>query len=140
MLRHLMTSWHLNIWKFKIWLYQGQKELSKWNRNYFFLFHRCTVLYIQKNSQNAAGTTFKPESINFWYSSNFLTWQNNVLFIRLSLYWIGYMCQFSSPKRRWFSQSKGECTHPTHPHPLPFPSLFEAQYHSNFPSQFKVIN
>ena len=29
MLRHLMASWHLNIWKVKIWLSQERKELSK---------------------------------------------------------------------------------------------------------------
>ena len=37
MLRHLMMSWNLNIWKVKIWLPQEQKELSKWN-NFFPCF------------------------------------------------------------------------------------------------------
>ena len=46
-LRHLMTSWHLNIWKFKIWLSQEQKELSKWNKKHFSLFHKSSLLGIQ---------------------------------------------------------------------------------------------
>ena len=29
MFRHLMTSWHLNIWKIKIWSSQERKELWK---------------------------------------------------------------------------------------------------------------
>ena len=47
MLRHLMTSWHLNIWKIKIWLSQERKELSKWNKKHFSLFHKCSLLDIQ---------------------------------------------------------------------------------------------
>ena len=34
MLRCLMTSWNLNIWKFKIWLFQEQNEISKWNKKH----------------------------------------------------------------------------------------------------------
>ena len=37
--RHLMASWHFNTWKVKIWLSQEWKELTKWNKNYFSLFH-----------------------------------------------------------------------------------------------------
>ena len=44
MLRHLMTSWHLNIWKLKIWLSQKLKELSKWNKKHFSLLHKCSHL------------------------------------------------------------------------------------------------
>ena len=47
MLRHLMTSWHLNIWKVKIWLSQERKELLKWNKKHFSLFHKCSLLDIQ---------------------------------------------------------------------------------------------
>ena len=47
MLKHLMTSWHLNIWKVKIWLSQERKELSKWNKMHFSLFHKCSLLDIQ---------------------------------------------------------------------------------------------
>ena len=44
MLWHLMTSWHLHIWKIKNWLSQERKELSKWNKKHFFLFHKCSLL------------------------------------------------------------------------------------------------
>ena len=47
MLRHLMMPWYLNIWKFTIWLSQEQKELAKWNKKYFSLFHKCSLLSIQ---------------------------------------------------------------------------------------------
>ena len=47
MFRHLMTSWHLNIWKLKIWLSQERKELSKWNKKHFSLFHKCSLLDVQ---------------------------------------------------------------------------------------------
>ena len=47
MLTHLMTSWYLNTWKVKIWLHQEREELSKWNKKYFSLFHKCSLLNIQ---------------------------------------------------------------------------------------------
>ena len=47
-LRHLMTSWHLTIWKVKIWLSQEGNELSKWDKKLFFLFHKCSLLHLQK--------------------------------------------------------------------------------------------
>ena len=47
MLRHLMTSWHFNIWKVKIWLSQERKELLKWNKKHFFLFKKCALLGVQ---------------------------------------------------------------------------------------------
>ena len=46
MLRHLMTSWYLNIWKFKIWISQELKELWKGNKEHFSLFHKCSLLDI----------------------------------------------------------------------------------------------
>ena len=57
MVRHLMMSWHLNIWKFKIWLSQEWKELSKWNKKHFSLFHGSSLLDIQ--SKNVVNTIFK---------------------------------------------------------------------------------
>ena len=59
MLRHLMTSWHLNIWKVEIWLPQEGKELSKWNKKYFPFFHNCSLLDIKQNGKNKADTTLK---------------------------------------------------------------------------------
>ena len=56
--RHLMTSWHLNIWKYKIWLSQERKELSKWKEKHFVsqvLSFRLT----KQASENVADTTFK---------------------------------------------------------------------------------
>ena len=38
-----MMSWHSNIWKFKIWLSQEWKELSKWNKKHFSLFPKCSL-------------------------------------------------------------------------------------------------
>ena len=43
-LRHLMTSWQLNIWKVKIWLSQERKELSQWHKKHFSLFHQFSPL------------------------------------------------------------------------------------------------
>ena len=40
-------KWHLNTWKVKIWLSHKRKELSKWNKNHFSLFHKCSLLDIQ---------------------------------------------------------------------------------------------
>ena len=61
--RHLMTSWHLNVCKIKIWLSQERKELSKWNKNYFSLFYRCSLLDIQNTSKKVADTTFKSQLV-----------------------------------------------------------------------------
>ena len=47
MVRHLITSWHLNIWKVKIWLSQERKELSKWNKKHFSSFHKCSLLDVK---------------------------------------------------------------------------------------------
>ena len=53
-------SWHLNIWKVKIWLSQKRKELSRWNKKQSFLFHKCSLLGIKKQtSKKVADTTFK---------------------------------------------------------------------------------
>ena len=43
MLRYLMTSWYLSIWKVKIWLFQERKKLSKWNKKHFSLLHRGSL-------------------------------------------------------------------------------------------------
>ena len=50
MLRHLMTSWHLNIWKVKIWLSQERKGEGE-IKNIFRL--------TRETSKNAADTAFK---------------------------------------------------------------------------------
>ena len=55
-----MTSWHLNIWKYKIWLSQKRKELSKWNKKIFFLVSQ--VLSFRdtiQTSKNVVDTTLK---------------------------------------------------------------------------------
>ena len=44
MLRYLMTSWHLNIWKVIIWISQEWKELLKWNKKKFFFFQKCSLV------------------------------------------------------------------------------------------------
>ena len=59
MLRDLMTSWHLNIWKIKVWLSQEQKELSTWNKKHFSLFSQFLSFRLTKQtSKNVADTTF----------------------------------------------------------------------------------
>ena len=58
MLRHLMTSWRLNIWKLKIWLSQERKELSKWNKKHSYLFHNYSFRHTKLTSKNVADTTF----------------------------------------------------------------------------------
>ena len=59
MLKHFMTSWHLNIWKVKIWLSQKRKELSKWNKKHFSLFQKCSLLDKKQTGKNVADLTFK---------------------------------------------------------------------------------
>ena len=54
MLGHLMTSWHLNIWKAKIWLYQEQSEMR--NEKHFSLFRTPLDLQIRRNVANATFT------------------------------------------------------------------------------------
>ena len=55
-----MTSWHLNIWKFKIWLSQERNELSKWNKKTFFLVSQVlSFRQTIQTSKNVADTTFK---------------------------------------------------------------------------------
>ena len=46
MFGHLMTSWHLNIWKVKIRLSQERKEPSNLDKKYFSLFHKCSLVDI----------------------------------------------------------------------------------------------
>ena len=58
MLRHLMTSWHLNIRKVKIWLPQERKELSKWHK-YFLVYKVLSFRHTKQTSKNVGNTTFK---------------------------------------------------------------------------------
>ena len=54
-----MTSWHLNIWKVKIWLSQKRIELSKWNKKTFFLVSQVlSFRHKKQTSKNVADTTF----------------------------------------------------------------------------------
>ena len=53
-----MTSWHLNIWKSKIWLSQERKELSRWNKEHFSLFHKSSLRHTKQTSKNVADATF----------------------------------------------------------------------------------
>ena len=70
MLRHLMMPWHLNIWKIKIWLSQKRKEVSKWNKNHFSLFHKCSFLDIKKQLAKMQQTQplKEPQTISiYWF-------------------------------------------------------------------------
>ena len=126
MLRHLMTSWHLNIWKFKIWLSQEQKELLKWNKKHFSLFHKCSFLDIKKQtSKNLADTTFKhiPYIVlwvfifdfkagpQFWNPRNFWAWFSiyttdwlkhrflNEKELRNQMLWLGQISKINCSKK-----------------------------------------
>ena len=67
MLRHLMTSWDLNIWTFKIWLSLERKKLSKWNKEHFFLVSQVLSLrYTKQTSKNVADKTFKVQNMIYW--------------------------------------------------------------------------
>ena len=57
--RHLMKSWDLNIWKVNIWLSHKWKVLLKWKKKHFTLFHKCSLLDLQKQTgKNVVDTTF----------------------------------------------------------------------------------
>ena len=51
-IRYLMTSWHVNIWKVKIWLSQEQKELSKWKRKVFLFSKVLSSKHTKQTSKN----------------------------------------------------------------------------------------
>ena len=76
MLGDFMTSWHLNIWKVKVWLPQERKELLKWNKNYFSLFLKCSFRNTKQTRENVAETAFK-EIVNL--VKNETIFQNNKL-------------------------------------------------------------
>ena len=70
MLRHLMMPWHLNIWKIKVWLSQKRKEVSKWNKKHFPLFHKCSFLDIKKQLAKMQQTQplKEPQTISiYWF-------------------------------------------------------------------------
>ena len=66
-----MTSWHLNTWKVYIWLSQEGKELSKWSKKHFSLFHKYSLRHAKQTSKNVADTTFKKykQAIHYTYFS-----------------------------------------------------------------------
>ena len=67
MLRHLVTSWHLNTWKVKIWLSQDWKVLLKWNEKYISLLYKCSFTELKiRLTKNVVNTTFKLVLIGIW--------------------------------------------------------------------------
>ena len=77
MLGHLMTSWHLNIWKVKISLSEERKELSKWSKKLFLVSQLLFVRLTKQTSKNLMDATF-----TVWVGSNSdeLTYCRSVLF------------------------------------------------------------
>ena len=65
-LRRFMTTWHLNIWKVKIWLSQEWKELSKWNKKHFYLFLKRSLLDIQNKLAKMWWTGPLQRQKRFW--------------------------------------------------------------------------
>ena len=59
-----MTSWHLDIWKVKIWLSQDRKDLLKWNKAHFYLVFR----HKKQTSKNLEDQTFNISSPVCHYS------------------------------------------------------------------------
>ena len=58
MIRHLMASWHLNIYKLKF--DKEREELLKGNKKFFFLVSQVLSLrHTKQTSKNVADTTFK---------------------------------------------------------------------------------
>ena len=47
-------------WKVKIWLFQEQKELSKWNKRHFSLFQKYSPLDFKNKNKQQMDTTTKP--------------------------------------------------------------------------------
>ena len=68
MLRHLMTSWHINIWKVEIWFSEEQKELSKWNQKHF-TEGTGVFLWILRNSSEHLFSQNTSDSC-FWFYLN----------------------------------------------------------------------
>ena len=56
MLRYLMISWNLNIWKVKIWLTEELKELLKRSKIHFSFLYKCSLLDLKKTNKNVADT------------------------------------------------------------------------------------
>ena len=118
MLRHLMKSWHLNIWKIKIWLSQERKKLLKWNKKRFSLLHKCSLLdlqnklasgrhkfqavnYQQKNSIVDIWMSFYEKSLKTLTNSSCICFQrcfpmNNAKFLRTPFFSKTPLCQVAA--------------------------------------------
>ena len=59
MLRHLMTSKNLNIWKVKICLSQERKKLPKWNKHFFIVPQGHSSRHKKQTNKNVVDTTLK---------------------------------------------------------------------------------
>ena len=71
--------------KFKIWLSQERKKLSKRNWKHFSLFNKCSLLDIQKCSGHLQAPVLKLilisySNLNFFnlLSANFIKWSNTL--------------------------------------------------------------
>ena len=96
-----MTSWHLNIWKVKIWSSKRTKRAFKVKqKKHFFLFHKCSLLDTKQASKNAADIIF----LTHLKRSEFATLSKNLCmnFVSLSISWKLFNHQLSShPKTRF---------------------------------------
>ena len=75
MLRHLTTSWHLNIWNFKIW--SSRSEI----KTFFLVSQVLSFMHTKENSKNVAETTFK----DFFIKKQF-TWRYWIYFQSEQIY------------------------------------------------------
>ena len=68
MLKHLMMSWHLNVWKVKIWLLQERQELLMWNKRHTSLFHKFFLLDVKNRLAKMQQTQPLNQSFYFLYT------------------------------------------------------------------------
>ena len=82
----------MNIWKIKNWLSQERKELLKWNKKHFSLFHKSSFFrHTKQTSKNVVDTTFKP--LLFPCLSKIFLIQKFFLLKNFRVYCIIYLCR-----------------------------------------------
>ena len=62
--RHLMTSWHLNIWNLKFDYLKNEKSFRIEIKNIFFVSQVLSVRHINQTSKNVAESTFNDKIMN----------------------------------------------------------------------------
>ena len=115
MLRHLMTSQHLNNWKFKTWLSEEQKELLvlkteeilKWKKTYF-VSQVLSFRKMKEPSKKVENTIFKHEIVALEYlydkpETIYVLNQKRLTFLKfpLTLFRMGFFGAAHGWERGW---------------------------------------